>query len=1057
MRLLQANLNHSRGAQDLFLHTLREWKVALAVAAEPYSVPDHPSWFRDEGGSVAIVRGDMPGAPPVTLLESGRGYLAVQWGEYAVVGLYAPPSRSISEFEELLGGVAAFIRQFHPRPVLVLGDFNAHASAWASPRTDARGEVVLDWAAELELRLVNRGSTATCVRPQGSSIVDLTWASPSAVRRVAGWRVAEEAETLSDHRYIVFSASGAAQQSGAPRPRCPDGVLPPRWALRRLDEDALMAVVHAVDWSNAGTSPVDAREGAEWFRGIMTNVCDVSMPRSRPLPRRAAHWWSRGIAELRSECTAARRQCQRARRRRQRDEAWIAQLEGAYKAKRAALRLAIKEAKAQAWKELLGSLDRDPWGRPYRLVLGRLRPYAPPVTEGLDPQVLGRVVEALFPSHLVGRGGCSRPVPEETADQAWSVELGVTEAELGDAIKKMAARDTAPGPDGIPGKVWALALGVLGPQLRRLFDRCLELGQFPPQWRRGRMVLLKKEGRPADSPSAYRPICLLDEAGKLFERVLASRLVHHLSAVGPDLCEEQYGFRKGRSTLDAIRRVRTLAEAAVSEGGVAIAVSVDIVNAFNTLPWGAVREALRYHRVPPYLQRVLGSYLSDRWIEFPCRYGVWREREVHCGVPQGSVLGPVLWDLAYDVVLRAALPPGVSIVSYADDTLILASGEDWRRTIRLAEVGVACAVARIRDLGLEIAPHKSEALWLLGPRQREPPRSWVRVGESHVRVRTQMKYLGLTLDSHWRFEAHFEQLVPRVERTAAALGRLLPNLGGPETMVRRLYAGVVRSMALYGSPVWANDLMASRRSRALLRRIERRMAIRCVRGYRTTSYAAAMALAGLIPLELQAEVDAELYDRVKALRLSGIPPPEVARWATISKRRSQRRALNKWRSQLQEPANASKRAVGAVLPNFEKWMGRTCGRLTYRVTQVLTGHGCFGEYLRRIGKEATAQCHHCGEEEDTPQHTLEECPAWSAQRRTLRSIVGADLSPPVLVQRMLEGKVQWDAVASFCEDVMSQKEAAERVRERTDPARRALGRGRRRGGASARTSRPRPT
>ncbi|CAK9815594.1 Putative 115 kDa protein in type-1 retrotransposable element R1DM [Anthophora plagiata] len=634
--------------------------------------------------------------------------------------------------------------------------------------------------------------------------------------------------------------------------------------------------------------------------------------------------------------------------------------------------------------------------------------------------------------------------------------MGVTEAELGDAIRKMAARNTAPGPDGIPGKVWALALGVLGPQLRRLFDRCLELGQFPPQWRRGRMVLLKKEGRPADSPSAYRPICLLDEAGKLFERVLASRLVHHLSAVGPDLSEDQYGFRRGRSTLDAIRRVRTLAEAAVSEGGVCIAISLDIVNAFNTLPWEAVRGALIHHRVPPYLRKVLGAYLSGRWIEYTGRYGVRRERQVHGGVPQGSVLGPILWDLAYDVVLRAALPPGVSVICYADDTLILASGdEDWRRTIRLAEAGVACVVARIRDLGLEIAPRKTEALWFHGPRREGPPRSWMRVGESSVRVGSQLKYLGLTLDSHWRFEVHFEHLVPRVERTAAALGRLLPNLGGPGMRVRRLYMGVVRSMTLYGSPIWAGDLMASRRSKALLRRIERRLAIRCVRGYRTTSHAAAMALAGLVPLELQAEGDAVVYDRVKALRESGIPPPEVARWATISKRQAQRRALAKWRSQLSE--SASKRAVGAVLPNFESWMGRTCGGLTYRMAQVFTGHGCFGEYLRRIGKEATAQCHHCGEAEDTPQHTLEECPAWSAERRTLRAAVGHDLSPPTLIQRMLEGRDKWSAVASFCEAVMKQKEAAERGRERTDPSRRALGRGRRLGGASARTSRPRPT
>ncbi|CAK9820186.1 Putative 115 kDa protein in type-1 retrotransposable element R1DM [Anthophora quadrimaculata] len=1054
MRLLQANLNHSRGAQDLFCQALREWQVSLAMAAEPYHVPDHPSWFGDVACSVAITAVGVPGAPPITLLERGRGFLAVAWGEYAVVGCYAPPSRSFSEFEGYLGEVGYCIRRYLPRPVLVLGDFNAHATAWASPRTDARGGALLDWAAELELRLVNRGSVATCVRSRGSSIVDITWASPAAVRRVAGWRVAEEMETLSDHRYIVYNVSSAAEQSEAPRPRCRGEALPPRWALKRLDEDALMAAVHVADWSSARTSPIDAREGAEWFRGIKTRACDDAMPRSRPLPKRSAHWWSRDIAVLRNACTAARRQCARAGRRWPRDEAWIAELEAAYKAKKSALRQAIKDAKANSWKELLGTLDRDPWGRPYRLVLNRLRPCGPPVTEGLDPQVLGRVVDALFPSFE--RGTATPPQPEETADPAWSAELGVTDEELGDAVRKMAARNTAPGPDGIPGKVWALALGVLGPQFQRLLNRCLELGQFPPQWRRGRMVLLKKEGRPADSPSAYRPLCLLDEAGKLFERVLASRLVSHLSRVGPDLCEAQYGFRRGRSTVDAIRRVRTLAEAAVSQGGVAIAISLDIVNAFNTLPWGAVREALQYHRVPPYLQRVLGAYLSDRWVEYTGRYGVRREKQVHCGVPQGSVLGPILWDLAYDVVLRAALPPGVSVICYADDTLVLASGSGGRRTIRLAEFGVACVVARIRDLGLQIAPHKSEALWFLAPRQEEPRRSWVRVGESYVRVGYQMKYLGLTLDSHWRFEVHFEKLVPRVEKTAAALGRLLPNLGGPDVRVRRLYAGVVRSMVLYGSPIWAGDLVASRRSRDLLRRIERRLAIRVIRGYRTTSYAAAMALAGLIPLELQAEGDAFVYDSLSALRHSGVAPSKVENVSGTLKRQARRRALVNWRSQLSEPASASKRAVGAVLPNFEKWMGGTCGGLTYRAAQVFTGHGCFGEYLCRIGKEATAQCDHCGETEDTPQHTLEACPAWSAQRRALRRIVGADLSPPVLLQRMLEGRDKWNAVASFCEDVMSQKEAAERDRERTDPARRALGRGRRGRRSSTLPARPRP-
>ncbi|XP_073967380.1 uncharacterized protein [Choristoneura fumiferana] len=158
---------------------------------------------------------------------------------------------------------------------------------------------------------------------------------------------------------------------------------------------------------------------------------------------------------------------------------------------------------------------------------------------------------------------------------------------------------------------------VLGPRsararLRALFTSCLREGQFPKRWKIGRLVLLQKEGRPADSPSAYRPIVLLDEVGKLFERIIASRLVKHMTDEGPDLADCQYGFRCGRSTVDAILRVKSLAEEAVSQGEVLLAVSLDIVNAFNTLPWETIHEALGFHRAPPYLCRIVRAYLSER-------------------------------------------------------------------------------------------------------------------------------------------------------------------------------------------------------------------------------------------------------------------------------------------------------------------------------------------------------------------------------------------------------------------------------------------------------------
>lgn len=80
----------------------------------------------------------------------------------------------------------------------------------------------------------------------------------------------------------------------------------------------------------------------------------------------------------------------------------------------------------------------------------------------------------------------------------------------------------------------------------------------------------------------------------------------------PDWHESQYSFRKKRSTIDALRRVRTLTEVMVSRDGVALAVSLDIVNAFNSMPWHRIVAALEHFEVPSYLVRLIRAYLDDR-------------------------------------------------------------------------------------------------------------------------------------------------------------------------------------------------------------------------------------------------------------------------------------------------------------------------------------------------------------------------------------------------------------------------------------------------------------
>ncbi|EFN86421.1 hypothetical protein EAI_03511, partial [Harpegnathos saltator] len=74
---------------------------------------------------------------------------------------------------------------------VIAGDFNAHSEGWGcSPRQrDPRGEAVIDWAVGLDLLLMNRESASTCVQPEGESVIDLTWAFPSAAWLFQEWKV----------------------------------------------------------------------------------------------------------------------------------------------------------------------------------------------------------------------------------------------------------------------------------------------------------------------------------------------------------------------------------------------------------------------------------------------------------------------------------------------------------------------------------------------------------------------------------------------------------------------------------------------------------------------------------------------------------------------------------------------------------------------------------------------------------------------------------------------------------------------------------------------------
>ena len=171
---------------------------------------------------------------------------------------------------------------------------------------------------------------------------------------------------------------------------------------------------------------------------------------------------------------------------------------------------------------------------------------------------------------------------------------------------------------------------------------------------------------------------------------------------------------------------------AVRNGGVVLAVSFDIANAFNSLPWPVIRRALVEKGVPGYLRRVLDGYLSGKWLSYIDRDDQCVESSMRCGVPQGSVLGPTLWNIGYDSVLRIGLPVGCSSICYADDTLLVVRGPSFREAVVRAELGATVVVRAIERLGLKVSIKKTEAVAFAW----EVPRASLRIGDMEIEVRS---------------------------------------------------------------------------------------------------------------------------------------------------------------------------------------------------------------------------------------------------------------------------------------------------------------------------------
>jgi hypothetical protein len=586
---------------------------------------------------------------------------------------------------------------------------------WGSPYNDRRGDELSSFIISLDLRVCNQGNKPTFERGSSHSILDLTFASAHTARRIAEWNVLEE-ETGSDHNYLYYTVDSPIGNNEN---------VPLGWCRKKLDIQKLKEYLRNKE------TPRDAYELME----IMKEACDASMPRIKNTRKhhKPQHWWTDEIAELRKESLKARRRYQKALKRSLAEEE-----KKSYKDTKKNLRIAIRWSQDNCWRNLIDKVDQNPWGTAYRIVMNKIGKRSPIPTD-----MIPAIVSELFPTHTA---------IEVITDKVTTRIPPVTNQEVEAASARLRI-GKAPGPDGVPNEVLKVAVKTRPEMFQKIFSQCMIDGVFPIPWKRTRLVLLRKGNKPADQPSNYRPLCMLDTTGKLFERIVCNRIEEALDKERTGLAENQYGFRKRRSTIDAIQRVLTeVTEASagtIYQRQLCVLVTLDVANAFNSAFWAEIINAMRNKNVPNYLTRLIQNYFRDREIKYSEEH---EAVQLSSGVPQGSVLGPLLWGIMYDSLLTTETPEGVIMVGFADDVEII--GRAWRIEHLEEIINESLRIVNewMISKKLRLAPHKTEAVMLTRKRGYRKP-TFV-LGDQQITTKNSLRYLGVEIDIGRRFAVH---------------------------------------------------------------------------------------------------------------------------------------------------------------------------------------------------------------------------------------------------------------------------------------------------------------
>ena len=369
----------------------------------------------------------------------------------------------------------------------------------------------------------------------------------------------------------------------------------------------------------------------------------------------------------------------------------------------------------------------------------------------------------------------------------------------------------ATGPDDIPGRLLKTLSGEVVDILCMIFQASIDQGKIPTAWKQAYISPIFKKGD-RHKPSNYRPVSLMSVCCKILEHIVHSHVMGHLDN-NHLLSDVQHGFRKKRSCeSQLILTIQDLANG-LNDGEQIDAILLDFSKGFDKVVHQRLLQKLQYYGIRGYLNDWVADFLKDRQQEVVLEGTHSSATQVTSGVPQGTVLGPLLF-----LVYINDMPEGIDSTMrlFADDSLlyrIIHTKEDQsilQEDLRKLELWE-------HKWQMQFNADKCEVLRITN--KRNPTICNYRVHDQHLQTVKQAKYLGATISSDLSWNHHVDNTVKKATNTLNFLRRNIrdcpPRVKARNSAISPWFVQLWSTLHVSGIPTqtpistslrWSNDV-----------------------------------------------------------------------------------------------------------------------------------------------------------------------------------------------------------------------------------------------------------